>query len=37
MDDIRTERELFDQSLGKLRVTVEETKRGFGIVFEKDR
>jgi hypothetical protein len=30
IDDIRTERELFDKSLGKLRVTAEEAMRGLG-------
>lgn len=30
IDDIRTERELFDQSLSKLRVTAEEAMRGLG-------
>ena len=29
-DDIRTDRELFDKSLSKLRVTAEEAMRGLG-------
>jgi hypothetical protein len=30
IDDIRTDRELFDKSLAKLRVTAEEAMRGLG-------
>ena len=30
IDDIRTDRELYDKSLGKLRVTAEEAMKGLG-------